>query len=253
MKNDKSKILGTVIILGILFLIIDYLLVFKKFMAKADELKASNAVLNERVTELRGYYVNLKTYEEEIDKMSTRIKSWLTVFPADILEEDIFVLSLDTQEDAQVIYNNYSISEKEDLIQIDAETVKAAGMLEYEEEIDFFKKVATYNCSLNYGNLKSVIEKINSSASKNRLAIDGVTFTKNKETGFLDGTIDMAFYSVKGTGAQYVPVTVPEYEEGLPDLFSNVASIVELEDEDAARKAKEAKEAEEQKDDANTK
>lgn len=218
MKKDTSKkIMTYVLLLGVLLLIAAYFLVYKKYNGMAAELDRSNAVLAGRVTELKEYYDNLGDYNTEMALMQGQIEEWLDEFPADVKEEDIIVLALDTENAAYVAYSNINIQERTAFRTIPADMVKPAGMENLTSDIIFVERKTSYVNTTDYFNIKNCVEVINS--SDDRLAITNITYAENEDTGLLDGTIEVTFYSVIGTGKEYIPQVLPEYESGLLNLF----------------------------------
>ncbi len=223
MKKDTAKKTMTyVLLLGALLLVAVYFLVYKKYNDMAAAINSSNITLAERVNELKEYYDNLDAYNAEIDMMQQQVNEWLDEFPADVKEEDIIVLALDTEEAAYVAYTNINIQDRTALRTIPATIVQPAGMENLTSDIIFVERKTSYVNITDYFNIKNCVEVINN--SDNRLVISNITYSENEETGLLDGTIEVTFYSVIGTGKEYVPQVLPEYESGLLNLFgiSNV-------------------------------
>ncbi|MBO5166966.1 MAG: hypothetical protein J6B90_10275 [Lachnospiraceae bacterium] len=221
-KDTTQKIMTYVLLLGALLLFAVYFLVYKKYNDMAAEIETSNVALAERVNELKEYYDNLNTYNAEITMMQEQINAWLDEFPADVKEEDIIVLALDTEEAAYVAYTNINIQDRQAMRTIPASMVQPAGMENLASDIIFVERKTSYVNTTDYFNIKNCVEVINN--SDDRLVISNITYSENEETGLLDGTIEVTFYSVIGTGKEYVPQELPEYESGLLNLFgiSNV-------------------------------
>lgn len=219
MKKSASKQIAIYVALfGVLALVVVYFLVYKAYMDKAEQITASNVALSVRVNELKEYYDELDFYNGEIEMMQNQIYTWFDEFPADVLEEDILVLALDTEEVAWIDYSSISMGTKEALKVIPLETVTAAGMEELQQEIIFAQRTTSYVNSVDYENLKDVVKEINS--QDDRLNISNITYGRNTETGLLEGTIEVTFYSLIGTGKEYVPQKLENYESGLEDLFN---------------------------------
>lgn len=221
MKKDTAKKAMTyVLLLGALLLIAVYFMVYKKYNEKADAIAASNRVLNQRVSELKVYYDNLEDYNNEIALMQEQVNAWLDEFPADVKEEDMIVLALDTERAADVNYSNINIGDRTALRTIPAATVQPAGMEAYTTDIVFVERKVSYVNTADYFNIKNCVDVIN--GSDNRLVISNITYAENEESSLLDGTIEVTFYSVLGTGKEYIPQELPDYESGLPNLFGSL-------------------------------
>lgn len=217
-KSSSKQVAMYVALVGVLALVVVYFLVYKAYMDKAEQITASNATLSARVNELKEYYDDLDFYNGEIEMMENQIYTWFDEFPADVLEEDILVLALDTEKVAWIDYSSINMGTKEALKVIPQETVAAAGIEELQQEIIFAQRTTSYVNEVDYENLKDVVKEIN--AQDDRLNISNITYGRNTETGLLEGTIEVTFYSVIGTGKEYVPQKLKDYESGLEDLFN---------------------------------
>lgn len=224
-KLSQKQVMTYVLLLGCLLLIAVYFLVYKSYVDKAAEIKTSNMGLNRRVAELKEYYDNMDTYNAEIELMQAEIRGILNRFPADVMEEDMIVLALDTMKTASIDYTNINIGDRTALRSIPAATVQAAGMEELNLELAYIERQGTYVNTTSYENLKDCINTINN--SDNRLAITNIAYSRNGDTGALSGTIQVTFYSVLGTGKAYKPQNLADYTSGLANLFG----VVHLENE----------------------
>ena len=221
-KTSPKQLMTCVVLIGLLALIAVYFFVYKSYIDKAEALELSNMALNRRVAELKEYYDNMEMYNEELELMQAEIRSILEPFPADVLEEDMIVLALDTMKTASVDYSNINVGEREALRNIPVETVQAAGMEDLTQELVFVTRQGVYVNETNYQSLKDCINTINNSS--NRLAINNIAYSRNEDTGELAGTIQVSFYSVMGTGREYVPQNLADYVSGLAELFGTGSS-----------------------------
>lgn len=216
-KLDSKKIMYYVLLVGLLALIVVYFLVYKKNINKTEELRTENATLAERVSVLKEYYDNKKMYEDSIEAMTSSINHIIEKYPADVLEEDILVLALDTMEESVVGYTGINIADRTPIYDIDRGVVGAARVEGLSDNITFVNRITQYTNTTDYTNLKLCISSILNSDNKKNIRL--INYSSNEEDGTLEGTIEVGFYSVLGTGKPYVPVTLPDYEAGLFDLF----------------------------------
>ncbi len=219
-KITAKQAMTYVLLLGLLLFIGVYFLVYQKDLEQADAIRSSNAALQVRVDELKTYYDNMEFYQEEIARMDTQAAEWLDEFPADVKEEDIIVLAIDTERNAAIGYSNINIQGREALATIPADTVKAAQMEQYTDEITLMQRKTSYVNITDYTNLKNCIKTIND--QDDRMTISNISYSSNKETGGIEGTIEVTFYAAYGTGKEYVPQVLPAYESGLYNLFGVV-------------------------------
>lgn len=231
MKNTTAKQAMTYVLgLGFLLLLAVYFLVYKSYNDKAETLEKANAAKQQRVNELKVFYDNLSIYNAEIEQYQAQIAAWLDEFPSNVLEEDILVLALDTEKTALVNYSNINIGGREALRTIPGATMQLAKMENLTQDVIFVERTVSYVNVTDYFNLKKCVETINNST--NRLTISNITYGKNVETGELEGTIEVTFYYVHGTGKEYVPQDLKDYESGLANLFGTTTIVDEPEGEE---------------------
>lgn len=222
---DAKKLFTYIALVEVLIVVCIYFLVYKKYVGMTESLNSQNQVLQTRVNELKEYFDNREMYEENIETMSAEILSKLDEFPADVKEEDVLVLALDTMKEATVGYSSINISDRASYYEIPQETVANAGIENLDELIMFSNRVVSYAATTDYINLKDVIRVINQSSNKK--VITNLDFSNGSE-GCLEGTIQVTDYFALGTKKEYVRQNLPEYASGLYDLFK----LSELVDED---------------------
>lgn len=213
--NQKTFIGITAV--GFLVVLVLYVFVFLNLQTKTEELEAANDVKQREVDELEEYYNNLPKYESEIKLMNEEIDEILKQYPADAREEDILMLAVDTQENNAIGYDSINMEPSEVVYDIPVETVRNADSEDYTEEIRFVRKHAIYVNTTTYADLKSVIHEI--FASPNRIGIDNIVYTRNEESGVLEGSIDVYLYSASGTGKEYTVPEIKAYPAGTTDIF----------------------------------
>ncbi len=216
-KISEKQIALYVTFVGFLLLAAVYFLVFNTYMDKSEVIEKSNQALNTRVNELKVYYDNMTFYNEEMVRMEEEMNTWLNEFPADVKEEDVIVLALDTEEVATIDYTNINVGERKSLKTIPIETVQPAGIEELQQELVFVERQVSYINKVDYTNLKECITAINNMPE--RMVISNITYARDTENNSLEGTIEVTFYSVIGTNKEYIPQNLPNYESGLANLF----------------------------------
>ena len=218
-KNELAKKIMTYILLaGLVAVIIVYFLVYKSFNDQAAAIRTSNKSLEAHVAELREYYENEPVYLDSIENCQKEIDKMLKTFPADVKEEDVLMLAIDTIKKSEVNYQTINTGTRAALTSIGEDMIVPAGIEEYSTPIIIVERDASYVTQADYKNLKSVIKAINDMSK--RSTIKNIVFSNpSTESTTLEGTIDVAFYAALGTGREYEPVNLPEYEAGLEDLF----------------------------------
>lgn len=220
MKNKAQTAFFSTLVLCVVILVVVYMYVFQPYSEKTQKLVSSNLQLAARVAELEAFYAQMPQYKEQMAAMQTEIRDTLATFPADVKEEDTIYLALRSWEEGILVgYQSISIGEREELARVAAETVQGSGMEEFPgQELIFNKRMATYNNVTTYQNLKDLVTCINE--NQEEVAITNVAYAVNEE-GLLEGTIDVTYYMVDGTGKEYIPREFKDYETGLSNLFAS--------------------------------
>lgn len=226
-KLDTKKILTYTLLLEALLILGVYIWVYQKYTDMTEKLKSDNQALTTRVAELKEYYDNIEMYNESTAAMKAEIDEKLDSFPADVKEEDVLVLALDTMRKANVGYTGITVSKRESIYDIDEAVVTEAALEGYDQAISMGSRVTQYTTINNYYDLKKVVDIINS--IENRRVINTLSYTKNDD-GYLEGTIEVQSFFAIGTGKGYVEPDIADYEAGLSDLFK--ISIEEMADTD---------------------
>lgn len=218
MKKITSKqIFIYVALLGLIALLAVYFMVFKKYNEQAEQIRLNNEVLQERVDALKVHYINEATYLAEMEPLKTQIKEILEPFPAWSQEEDAIMHAVRTQMMTPVTISSVNIKDREVLTTIPEATVKAAGMEEYQQEMKFYEQEVTYPNIISYLSLKNMVQLIFD--SDYNLGIRSISYSRDAENNMLNGSMDLVFYSVSGTGKEYQLPNIVEYISGTENIF----------------------------------
>lgn len=224
-KLTNQQVFLVVIVAGILLCLVVYLNVFQTYKDKTDALKASNATLEAEVNELKPYYDNREVYRADAKQMLEDIDERTADYPGNVLEEDAIMMAVDLQNVATLTYQEIAIGELSEFHGIPEDVVKQAGSEKYTEPISFQARNVTYSNDTDYVNLKNAIARIYESPYK--VAVNSVVYKKQSPTNrVIEGTFDITYYSIDGMGKEYVAPAMPEYPDGVFDLFG----LLETED-----------------------
>lgn len=228
---DSSKnILIYVAAIGALLMILVYFLVYQKLVGEAEKINASNAELARRVDELKVYYDARETNLANTHLLEQLVDDLLTVYPADAREEDAIMLAVQMQRDSGAEFLNINMDNSADPIHVvSAETVTAAASEQYTQEIRFRNMFATYTNEVSYEGLKNLIQTVYNSS--NRIGIENISYSRGDENNpNLAGQIDLVFYSVNGTGKEYVAPDIMPYLAGTDNIFGEIIVSEESDD-----------------------
>lgn len=209
--------MGYIALIGALLLLIVYVFVYMKYTQLTEELEASNQQLEKKVAILKDYYDNMPTYKKEIGEMKEGMEEVFEEYPADAREEDALMVAVEVQEETEIAYSNINISKPAEVLAISQQLVSAAQIEELTLPITFRNREVTYVVKTDYLNIKDCVQQIYD--RDNRIAVHNIALSKDDGEPVLKGNVDVSFYSVEGTGKEYVLPDIAEYISGTEDIF----------------------------------
>lgn len=247
MKNNKAKTTFlSIIAMGFVLCIVMFMYYYSPTKEKKEALDASNATLQARVNELEKFYNEMPENKVRIEEMKKGIADMVKEFPADVKEEDTIYFAISSvqlenllklyqggfvpsneqfngeifaqSEGNKVEYAGLGIGEQEEMAYVDASIVSAAGIDDLNEAIVMQRRTVTYENITSYENLKALIQSVNCDPDKK--TVSRLAYNANEE-GALTGVLAVTFYSMSGTGKEYQPKDLGEYQYGLDNLFTN--------------------------------
>lgn len=220
-KGSSKNLLLYVTAFGALLMILVYVFVYQKLTTEAEAIQNSNRTLNQRVNELKVYYDNRETYLKDTQTLELLMGELLTVYPADAREEDAIMLAVQMQRNSEAGFLSINMQKGNVIYEVPAETVSAAASETYNQAIRFRNMDTVYVNEVSYAGLKSMIQTIFDSS--NRIGIQNIVYSKgDAENPNLSGHIDLVFYSVEGTGKEYVAPDIMPYIAGTNNIFGEI-------------------------------
>lgn len=218
MKKITSKEVFTcVLMLGIIAVVAVYFLVYKKNNELAAAKEATNVTLEARVKSLKQYYDNEPKYLEEMEPIKKDIDMYLEPYPADTTDLDLIMQAVKTQQIAPIQYSNIGLGAKRVMKAVSADVVQKAAVEKYQEQISFVEHSCSLPNKISYEGLKTAVKSL--FESDYLIGIKTITYVKADGDGNLQGNIELAYYSAKGTGKEYVKPELVEYISGTENIF----------------------------------
>jgi len=218
--NNQKRLLY-VTAFGALLMILVYVFVFQRLTTEAEAIETSNRSLSRRVNELKVYYENRYKYMEETQALEQLLDELLIEYPADAREEDAIMLAVQMQHNSGAEFLTINMEKGDAMHIVPAEVVTAAASEKYSQEIRFNSMDAVYVNEVTYAGLKSIIQTVFDSG--NKIGIQNIAYTKgDAENPHLSGHIDLVFYSVSGTGKEYVAPDIVPYIAGTDNIFGEI-------------------------------
>ena len=217
-KITNKQVFMVVLLLGVVACLLVYMLVFTKFNEQTETLKASNEELRTQVEDMKQYYDNMATYRADTKEMVSSISELTKDYPGDVREEDAIMMAVAMQSVAVLNYDQINVGASSVIHNVPVETVQGAAIEGMEEQVDFVRRNATYSNETTYASLKGAVGKVYD--SDYRIGVNAVAFRKSgADNNYINGTISISYYSVRGMGKEYVAPAMPAYAAGSVDLF----------------------------------
>lgn len=219
--SGNKSIMIYVAAIGALLMLVVYFLVYRKLVDEADKINTSNKALEQRVHELEGYYLARETNLANTLLLEQLADELLTVYPADAREEDAIILAVRMQSDSGASFQSINMEKGNSIHVVSSETVAAAQSEKYNQEIRFNSMNTTYANEVSYEGLKQMVQTVYN--SNNRIGIQNIAYSKGDvENPNLSGHMDLVFYSVNGTGKEYVVPDIVPYIAGTDNIFGDI-------------------------------
>ncbi len=220
-KITNKQVFMLVLAIGALVCLMVYMLVFTKYNDQTTALKNSNAQLQTQVNEMKEYYDNMEVYRTSAAEMTAGIEEVTSDYPSDAREEDVIMMAVAMQNRVIINFDAINVEESKVLHEIPEEVVKGAVVEGMDSAIQFVERQATYSNTTTYSNLKDAIATVYDSPY--RIGVNAVAYRKSSDSNnFIEGTIDITYYSVKGMGKEYTVPEMPTYFGGASDLFGRL-------------------------------
>ena len=195
-----------------------YIFVYRSYNEKS-ELKTQNDALQKEVDDMKVYYDKMPEYKQEKTRMVGAVSTYTEDYPGDAKEEDALMLAVKMNEVATVNFNQINMDSPKVIYTVAEDVVKSAGIEGLDTKIEFVNKQITYSNLTDYSNFKRCVEEVYNSPY--RVAVNTVAYTKDSpDNNFINGTIDVTFYSLRGMNKTYEYPEMPEYVSGTSDFFT---------------------------------
>ena len=218
-KHDQKIIL---VILGLIVFLAAYFGVCKTFDEKKSGVEAQIAVLNSQLQELQGYASNKPTYQDGINKIETDIAVELAKYPNDVRSEDMIMYVTDLEEKIGITVSNISIKSPEVISKFSVPEKSDSGFTFV--PVAAVRSGLTITCSLNYQQLKKLIDYIYACPEKSGISAVATGF--DVETGKLLSIITIDKYFLASANYTYIPTDIPSDPKGITDPFGSMSTPV---------------------------
>ena len=240
MKKISPKELILLLILGgVLIFVILYTYVFTPLGNEVADMKQDIASMEQEIKELEVHSVYATKYQEKTEAYRKNIEEKLSVYPADIKEEDMVAYLLKMEDATGIEISSIAFAQSQELTSFQGivnQTVEInVGSEEESEELEklrqqsqnkevttdmkVFRTGATISAELSYDYLKDTIKYIYRSPAQ--ATLDSVSVSYNSETNKLNGTLNISRYYITYPEAVYTPEELPAVSIGVDQLFGD--------------------------------
>lgn len=234
-KREKNMI---VILVGILLVMASYYLGYRTFKSRTDILKQQNQILESQIQTLEGISAEKDAYVAKTEEMQTSMNAIIQKFPSDMISEDIilYMRNLEQKTDSYVHnittpakqYVNITATEETDVLSSMEDVTGAIreygfvndGKVPDTRSMQLAQVESAVNCSITYKGLKDIVTDI--TENDNRKSIDNISLVFNENTGDLAGSMTVIYYTLSGTGREYLQPTITGTSHGIECIFGGL-------------------------------
>ena len=234
-KREKNMI---VILVGILLVMASYYLGYRTFKSRTDILKQQNQILESQIQTLEGISAEKDAYVAKTEEMQTSMNAIIQKFPSNMISEDIilYMRNLEQKTDSYVHnittpakqYVNITATEETDVLSSMEDVTGAIreygfvndGKVPDTRSMQLAQVESAVNCSITYKGLKDIVTDI--TENDNRKSVDNISLVFNENTGDLAGSMTVIYYTLYGTGREYLQPTITGTSHGIECIFGGL-------------------------------
>ena len=260
MSSKDKKLL--IMLVGILFMALSYFTMYRGNVTKAENLRAENATLSARVSELEAVQDKCPQYETDMETMNAGIEQIIDQFPVYLREENNIMDVVHLEDETNVFVSSLTIA---DPVIVDTSTASqgtdaaadtagdasadTAGTTDAAVTADvglykLFDIVSTVVFDADYDGMKDMVSFI--AGADDPMSVEQISMTFNSANGLLSGTMDFNTYYLFGQDKAYVPAEIPAIPHGVDNIFGQMIERKDSSDNsaDAAQTDNSASDAE---------
>lgn len=203
-KKDQKTLLY---IIGILMVVAVYFLYYSNKQTEIEALQSEVDTLYSEVMELREYEINNARYKKSTQEYYEKIDSMVSEFPGGIKEETSIMYSRELENTLGVKTGSVNMAP--------AALLSSFGVGERQKHL--YSSTVTMSVSGNYEQIKQMIEGIQNYEDKR--TITSMSFTYNRATGNLSGSMIMNLYALSGKDIMYEKPNTGQVQHGTSNIF----------------------------------
>ena len=217
MKLQKKDIKLLIVLAGILVLLFAYLLVYRNYSQKTDDLQSQIDSLQPELQQLREYDQHKQEYLDGIDSYKENMKSIMSSLPSSVWTEDQIMLARMMEEDLDITANSESFADPVVVTQFSGTPLDDID--NYSDKVDMTssKYQMTLDADMDYTQFKDFLDYIYD--EEDMTGLDSVTMSYNAEDTNLNVSAVINQYTLSYDGAKEEKHAVPAVSGGVKDPF----------------------------------
>lgn len=247
-QREKNLIL---VLLGLLLVLASYYLGYRTLQEQNEELKMQNQSLDSQIEVLQTISGEKDKYVKETENLQKEMDEFIQRFPSTLYEEDIIFYTKNIEQETNAYISSVTTP---DLQAVSIAAPEETNLLRQFQDItgvisaygfhndgkvpdtsNMYLSKAESNVaySVTYDGLKKMLKSI--TQDSNRKSIDNVSLVFNENTGDLAGSMTVNYFTLSGTGKEYLQPSVKGTLHGVDCIFGNLktrAGADNLEDEE---------------------
>lgn len=218
-KLQKKDIKVLIVLIGVLVLLLSYLLVYRNFTTKREEVEGQIAALEPELQQLREYDQHKQEYVEGTAAYKENIQAILSVLPTQIWTEDQLNLASNIETDMNLKDKSVSFSAPTVVTQFQGVTLDNIDNYNSKVDMTANKYQMSINTEMDYTDMKDFIDYIYD--QDQMTSLDSINLTWNAENQDLDTSVVINQYSLTWPEAAEESHDVPEVSKGHSDIFGS--------------------------------
>lgn len=217
MTLQKKDIKLLIVLAGILVLALAYLVVYRNYSQKTDDIQAQIDSLQSELDKLKNYDDHKQEYLDGIDSYKENMRSIMTSLPSSIWTEDQIMLARMMEEDLGITADSESFTAPAVVTQFSGTPLDDID--NYSDKVDMTssKYQMTLVADMDYTQFKDFLDYIYD--EEDMTGLDSLTMSYNAEDMNLNVSAVIDQYTLSYEGAADEKHLVPEISKGVKDPF----------------------------------
>lgn len=218
MKVGKKELYLLLALLGIIIAICAWQFGFNKMNEKTQGLESETAVLQAEIQKYSAIKNNIELYQKGIEDATYDIAEILSLFPTNILVEDVIMLGREFEKNDDDTYIASINSGNASNIYI--ATSQPVDSNSIPVTYGLYQNGVNTSFTTTYKGFKEMVDYLYQ--HENRMSLDAFALSYDSTNGNLSGSMTLNMYYVTGTDKEYVPQNINGISLGTDNIFGTL-------------------------------